>query len=291
MLSLQPNTLPLYRIPTAEMRDQQLIFLEEEGFDRAIQAGFFQLKIPESMQEEIRLADEFVNLFYLPKENDFVPYNQFRGFKELGQLGFHGYKVDSYNQVERFDLEQKEWGLFPEEIRSVAQKMNALGIQILTNVLKQLEIPERHWVDLTGGSIENQGLHVSMWNHFRHCVQARGLKNHKDWGNVTVLRSQFPGLEAKIDGQWRRVTPSGSDYFIVNFGIAMETSTSRTSRPVTASEHRVIQQVQIDRVSYALFVDNDRDIRYYDPESDETVIVYPNMAEFTAAASKLTYEG
>jgi hypothetical protein len=77
--------------------------------------------------------------------------------------------------------------------------------------------------------------------------------------------------------------------------MSIEIATRHTSQPVTASEHRVVQQFHApgscDRTSYAVFIDNSRDVRCFDPLTNTTVVLYPNIEEYNKAASQLTYEG
>ncbi len=80
---------------------------------------------------------------------------------------------------------------------------------------------------------------------------AIGAGAHVDFGAVTLLREDLPGLEVYFEGAWRIVQcPHGC--MIVNTGFLLEKLTGGALR---ATQHRVVNRNAVPRFSTALFFD------------------------------------
>lgn len=251
---------PSYRLQNSEIVQGKLLFENGElGLKKALKDGFFFLKIPEGFTLES--GDLFAKNFYKDKLGH-SPIDTFRGYKVYREdtLDKHeGYYCRDVDQTEQFFLEQRFWQqIYPADLVLLAQKLKSLSIFILKDILIALSIPKEFWDQGTGECTSGQGMYHLTFNHFRPEKKARGLNTHKDSGWITVLRSLDPGLEVFINKKWVSVTPKPG-YFIINFGCAFEIFTQKTTLPVSAVIHRVIQQNNNrngDRFSYALFADS-----------------------------------
>lgn len=243
--------------PAARMAAGRLEFSTANGFEHALQTGFFFIKQPDP-PISLEAGDSFARSFYLGREhNSGVDYRHLVS----GVVGAHqGYYARTNDQTEQFFLEAKNWERFyPAPLCKQAIEMRDFAIAILISVLDRLQIAPDLLDRATGGAITAKGTHTLTFNHFRPTVPQRGLNVHKDSGWVTLLRSLWRGLQVDFEGEWRPINPiEGS--FIVNFGCAFEILTRCLDTPVKAALHRVARQSkrkgQEDRFSYAMFIDS-----------------------------------
>jgi len=83
-----------------------------------------------------------------------------------------------------------------------------------------------------------------------------GAGSHVDFGAVTLIYQELPGLEILDDfssdvPQWKNIAPI-QDAFVVNVGYIME---KLTNKKVKATRHRVVNRTNTTRYSMALFLD------------------------------------
>ncbi len=310
------HQLPLHRMVSVDVIPETGFEMDQKSYDNAIRNGFFQVKMPSALKAHIATLDAFVNKFYENKKNDGSKEDAYRGFnKQFNDANpnllnpLQGYIVDNnkadakrQNQVERFSLVNSpthpNWSFFPPEVKAAAESMNQLGIDVLKFVLKKLGVSDNFLAAASGGAAINQGDHFNLYNHFDPSEKIRGLKEHKDWSNVTVLRSTQPGLCAQIGGDWQRVQATSPDYLVINFGTTLEILTQHLpeNERVVASNHLVTQQ-QTDRVSYTIFLDHGITTPIYelhDMGPDRRLVMhkhYPTFLAYAIEMSAKSYEG
>ncbi|WP_413738521.1 2OG-Fe(II) oxygenase family protein [Sodalis sp. RH21] len=287
----------VYQWVTASLKNNDLIFIEEDGFERAIEDGFFFIKVPDDI--DFIGGDLFANEFYKMKTGDIV--DNYRGFHTWTSSNLaprEGYFVRTDDQVEQFFLEKQFWAkVFPEELRILAERMQFFGLLVLESVLKSIDLPVELWDEATGRSLSGRGAYHLTFNHFRPSVQARGLNVHKDSGWLTILRSIDPGLEVLRKGEWVPINPK-ADHFIVNFGCAIEILSHKMKKKVSAVSHRVTQQTENgntnDRFSYALFIDSSFDETVcqglYSYSDNNSLIKEKELASFIDDIVNRTYQ-
>lgn len=212
--------------------------------------GFFYLEIPASCQELIPAGLAFAHSFY---QSDLVKQTKLSGFG-----GYHDRSKD-HLQIEAHYAERKDWRLLTEkqvyssQMEKLAHEMNDLGVEILIKSLNALGIPKDKWDLLTGDLSANNGSHHFSFNHYRKELAGYlGLSEHRDYGYITVLYTDKPGLEGKINGVLQDVPPL-KNYFIINFGKSLEIMTNHDNR-INAIEHRVRMMTE-DRTSFGVFLD------------------------------------
>ncbi len=76
-----------------------------------------------------------------------------------------------------------------------------------------------------------------------------GVNAHQDWGLITMLDINAPGLVVQVGDQWHPVPPV-EDHIVVNLGLV---TTIATSMQAVASHHEV-QKIQGDRLSLVVFL-------------------------------------
>lgn len=232
----------------AEIDQDKICFESKEAQIRAISDGIFLLRVPGWV--DLDCCDEFSQQFY--KGEHTRPYGKFRNVsgKELGDdlLGFH----ERTNQIEQFLIEQRHWSeILPEEIKKCADDLTFISKLIIESFLGLTDIPEEYWAKATGGCSVQKGSYHFTFNHYRPEFPGLGLSSHKDDGFVTILRTRAKGLEINIHNRWEAVEPD-ENYFVINFGLAMEILTKKSSRPIAAIMHRVKHQ-STDRHSFGHF--------------------------------------
>ncbi|NHB93948.1 hypothetical protein HHJ84_22040 [Photorhabdus heterorhabditis subsp. aluminescens] len=272
----------------SHLEGDNLIFADRDGFNRALQHGFFLLKVPSYMDFEY--GDRFAYHFFEPATaGHLLPYT---GFKSCTfSNGYEGYFDRKYDQWENFYIEQKNWNLIPPEVATLGRQMAHVGICILHSVLNHVGIPRSDWELVTSGLSEGQGHQMLAFNHFRSDKATRGSKFHRDSGWVTVLRSTERGLLAYIDDELLAIDPV-PDYLIINFGSSIEVLTENLMMNVRANVHGVVRTErngQRDRMSYAMFLDSNLagNIYKYGPQGPIRV---QSVEEFAVQEVSRTYD-
>jgi hypothetical protein len=232
----------------AWLDDDGLHFAGESGEQRALGHGVFLLRIPPSI--DLAAGDRFAREFF--RGGSCPPYGRFAsiGPERFGDplLGFH----QRTDQIEQFLLERRFWSEhYPLEIAALGEALTEVARRVLCSVLCRVGIPDRGRELATGGCSAARGSYHLTFNHYRPGRPGVGLSSHKDDGFVTVLRTTHPGLEVARADEWERV-PTDTDFFVVNFGLAMEILTAGCDAPVAAIMHRVTHQDR-DRSSFGHF--------------------------------------
>lgn len=252
-----------------------LVFSEDDQWDKAFRDGFFLLRTPQEI--DLSPGDNFVKEFYSPKDHGRVDYRHVN-FDER----YQGYFDRPFDQWENFYVERANWGAIPKSVSDLGHELAELGIIVLKNVLRRLDIQECHWDRITGGLTAGGGHRMLAFNHFRSQKAARGCKMHRDSGWVTVLRSYEPGLLAFIDGELRAINPRDG-HLIINFGSSIEVLTSALETIVRANVHGVAQTVGrepgADRHSFTMFLDSSLDGTIYQmngqaPQAIQSVLAF-----------------
>ena len=291
-----------YNWQVTELCSKGIFHKNETSFRKAIDDGFFFIKQPPDLCTEF--GDLFASNFFLPKSRSVNNMNSYRGFREYDNecLGkFEGYFQREKDQTEQFYLEKRHWNdIYPKHLVEQAEKMLSFSLCVLDSVFQLLKIPEDIILAGTGKCLSREGTHHLTFNHFRHNMKIRGLNTHKDSSWITVLRSIDPGLEVFQEGtqKWLPINPM-ENYFIVNFGCAMEIFTRNTSQPVAAVAHRVKQieksDGERDRFSYAIFVDSSLDKNVseglYEYFPEQGIKLFKPLEQFVDNLHDKTYTG
>lgn len=263
----------------AQTRADDVITLSEKDFlscekqtqekcARALKEGFFYLEIPEDCDQLLDEAIEFAKSFY---KND--------SLKDLKLAGFSGYQDREHAQIESFYCERTYWEkIFSARLQTLSIKMDALALEVLKMALHFCNFPESIKNKAVGGLLENQGMHHFSFNHYRPEKDKVGLKEHRDFGYVTLLYINKEGLEARIDDEWVNIPPK-KGHFVVNFGRAFEVLVN-DPKLLKGAWHRV-RKVNEDRVSFGVFLDSSLHMPVYClAETGKLEIVNDNYAEF-----------
>ncbi|MBX7066900.1 MAG: hypothetical protein K1X28_06695 [Parachlamydiales bacterium] len=238
---------------TVSMVNGEVAFESDDDFREAMKAGFFRIKAPEEL--DLESGRTFAKTFTSNPR-----YNQF-GVLDV----VNGYLHSEVAQTVRFTLERDHWNKcyvnlreaegppnYSPELQKLGSQMNEIGIQVIRSILKWHELPENLWFDATAGASHDKGSLFLLFNCYDPKLGTKpfGVGAHKDWGLVSILDVTDPGLEAKIDGEWRSLYIEDG-YLIVNFGYVME----KLLPGVSACEHRVTTQKEKMRTSTVVFID------------------------------------
>lgn len=229
------------------LEGETLVFDAPDGLARAFAEGCFLLRAPEGLDVSagLRIAAEFPETLPEPRDG-------YRGYRELGDFCFRR----AGHQVEQLIVERQDSvRLFPPELQTLFDRMNALSATVLRFTLRAVGIPENQWDEVTDGAAFGRGTHWFVANHYDRAQGPRGCGRHKDTGFVTVLFTDQPGLQGWADGTWRPIA-SDAKHFVVNFGIGLEVLTRRLSTPVNALMHQVTplnETGPATRVSFGAF--------------------------------------
>ena len=206
--------------------------------------------------------------------------------------GVTGYHDRENMQVESFYAERCFWGeLFSEPVRRLALLMNALAGDLLRKTLNLVapHISADQLARATSNVAENNGQYHLSFHHYRREKSNLGLKPHKDFGYVTVLSINKPGLVAKLNGVWGSVLPK-KNCFVVNFGSALEILVNDTDK-LSAVLHAVEHIEDPNRVSFGVFADGAPESPFYKSSKDGSLeMLYPKYQDYLVESFKVTYE-
>jgi len=225
-------------LPTASLSEtNHLVFPCPGDFGRAMALGVFFLKVPDSL--DLEGARSFGH--QLLDENS--PYRQLPQYGEL-----EGFIALENNQQTKLALRRQHWDEhYPEDIALFGRQLDAIGIGIMGEVLRQAGIPEAMWGSASGGYTAGAGEAFLNFVHYDTRTSDWGLRPHTDYGFVTLLDASAPGLQIKGNGQFEDV-PVRPGHLVVNFGEALHFITQHSDRPVSAVVHRVVSQKSTDPV-------------------------------------------
>lgn len=241
----------------AYIQNDKLCFDHKDGLRLALKEGIFMLRIPDFI--DTTQCDLFAQNFYkdlsLEKNKPDGSCEAYGRFKEYTcelfndpLLGFHK-RID---QIEQFLLERRFWDKwYPDPITETGNQLCKISGLIIQAILSEVGINFQNYDLATGGCASAKGSYHLTFNHYRSALLTKGLSSHKDDGFITILRTVSPGLEINRYDKWEKVSVD-KDYFIINFGLAMEILTKKTACPVSAIMHRVSQQKE-DRWSWGHF--------------------------------------
>ena len=243
----------LARLQRATFTADGLSFHSDDGFTRALKDGCFLLKAPLDFDPApaIRLCREF------HLEQDAAHAGEgacYRGFRAIDSVYFGRDQYQTHHVL--LDREaRKRW--LPDEVCSVAECMNAVGLTILRDVLTRISIPEQYWTELTGGAVNDRGTHWFAASHYRSHLALPGCATHHDTGFITVLYFDASGLEGRFGDRWLCIAPE-PDHLLVNFGRSLELLTEELATPVHSLLHRVAHtarnELGQERISFAAFI-------------------------------------
>ncbi|CAB3769222.1 2OG-Fe(II) oxygenase family protein [Paraburkholderia humisilvae] len=280
---------PAWDMVRARFECDALRFDDAHDFDRALNDGFFLLKIPDGVA--LDASDRFVRHCFEPRvDGELARYTGYRDCIVPGD--YQGYFDREHDQWENFYVERNNWPMLPDQVAQAGEAMAEIGIGILRATLGHLGISAAEWDTLTGGLTAKRGHQMLAFNHFRSGKRVRGSKFHRDSGWVTVLRSTTPGLLAYIDGGLRCINPEPG-YFVINFGSALEVLTEHLPHPVRANIHGVAETIRCaarhDRLSYVVFLDSDLhgDLYQY---HDGVPVKVQTVKEFATQEVSRTYD-
>jgi hypothetical protein len=224
----------MYNFPKASLINNKITFNNNDEFDAAIRYGVFYLKIADNFNVEP--GWKYCSSFY--KESKDNPYFGFKNFVFKDSLFGYTLKPD---QIEQIQLEKELWNkYFPNELVTLLNQMNAIGVQIIQDIFQYIGIPRNDWEAITGGIPTKPSLQYVIFNHFRSEINKVGGNEHKDSGFVTVLCMKEEGQETFIDNEWWPVLPV-ENHFCINIGHSFEILTANLDKPVNATYHKVVR--------------------------------------------------
>lgn len=205
---------------------------------------------------------------------------------ERGQVGI------AKSQAKRINLVSKYWHLYPDDVHQAILKVERIGQAIINQILdwiaKQLrsDLSKDMKAILTGGVTNKTGSTYALFNYYDPREPTKGLGSHMDYGWITMLLSPIwidevehgesvyvgspesheSGLEAKVNGEWTKISPEPG-HFVVNFGSSAKCTTEKLPEHlrIHACEHRVAQQSR-GRGSAVIFLDPSVESKLYKME-------------------------
>ena len=269
------------KLQTSYFRGQELIFTGDPK--KSFRDGFFLLKIPDHI--DLYPGIQFSKSFYKNEDHG----NPYSGFKKFREVYFDREHFQTEHILIDGEMRKK---LFPSPLIKLCDQMNNIGINILKNLCKILELPEKTIDKATANTLKNKGVHWFASSHYRSDRDLPGCAAHKDTGYVTVLYIDQEGLEAYINERWMPINPK-KGYFIINFGASLELLTEQLSTPIHAIYHRVKKIPKTgkeDRYSFASFLNPASNLDLYKYSSNKDLIRHGSVKKFLEEFNKMTWK-
>ena len=233
----QTTDLPIAAISEG----QRMVFATPEDLDRAWQLGIFYLRVPASL--DLECARAFGRELIATDS----PYRQTPQYGEL-----EGFIALENNQQTKLALCRHHWDRhYPDTIAGFGRQLDAIGIAIMAEVLRQSGIPETLWDRASGGYSKGGGTAFLNFVHYDTRTPDWGLRPHTDYGFVTILDASAPGLQIEVEGEFHDV-PLLPAHLVINFGEALHFITAHSRRSVGAIVHRVVSQKAEDPVRHGI---------------------------------------
>ena len=231
------NSLPIASISG----EQCLVFSTSSDLDRAWDLGAFYLEVSGdlNLDDARRFGRDIIAID--------SPYRQIPQYGEL-----EGFIALENNQQTKLALSRHHWDEhYPEEIANFGRQLDAIGLAILREVLRQSSIPEAMWGRASGSYATGEGTAFLNFVHYDTCNPDWGLRPHTDYGFVTILDASAPGLQIEVNGAFEDV-PVLPGHLVINFGEALHFITTHSDRSVGAVVHRVLSQQSTDPVRHGI---------------------------------------
>ena len=229
-------------LPIASISSEEhLAFASDSDLEVAWDLGLFYLKTPDEL--DLESARQFGKGLIATDS----PYRQVPQYGEL-----EGFIALENNQQTKLALRRERWDQhYPEHIAVFGRQLDNIGIAIIRAVFRQSGIPEALWDRASGGYASGGGDAFLNFVHYDTRTPDWGLRPHTDYGFVTILDANAPGLQIGTDGGFEDV-PVLPGHLIINFGEALNFITAHADRAVSAVTHRVVSQQSIDPVRHGI---------------------------------------
>ena len=229
-------------LPVASISSEEhLAFASDSDLEVAWDLGLFYLKTPDEL--DLESARQFGKGLIATDS----PYRQVPQYGEL-----EGFIALENNQQTKLALRRERWVQhYPEHIAVFGRQLDNIGIAIIRAVFRQSGIPEALWDRASGGYASGGGDAFLNFVHYDTRTPDWGLRPHTDYGFVTILDANAPGLQIGTDGGFEDV-PVLPGHLIINFGEALNFVTEHSDHAVSAVTHRVLSQQSTDPVRHGI---------------------------------------
>ena len=229
-------------LPVASISSEEhLAFASDSDLEVAWDLGLFYLKTPDEL--DLESARQFGKGLIATDS----PYRQVPQYGEL-----EGFIALENNQQTKLALRRERWDQhYPEHIAVFGRQLDNIGIAIIRAVFRQSGIPEALWDRASGGYASGGGDAFLNFVHYDTRTPDWGLRPHTDYGFVTILDANAPGLQIGTDGGFEDV-PVLPGHLIINFGEALNFVTEHSDHAVSAVTHRVLSQQSGDPVRHGI---------------------------------------
>jgi hypothetical protein len=231
----------------------------KKEISEAAKRGFFYLEMPDDCRPLVKEVKDFASWVFSMRNLNSTNYHDGGGNIQREQAYFH----------------EEEWStLFPEKVLELTQKISSINIEILKNIYSWAGFSECDYEKISGGATSGKGTSVLNFSHYRAEKKQKGLGEHRDFGQITLLFIDKVGLQVHFHGNWVDVKPM-ENHFVIIFGQTLEVLIHDKSQLIAAN-HRVAQVFE-DRISITLFTHNRSDTPIQQRIDDE-IKVYRNTS-------------
>lgn len=265
-------------LPTARIDGgERLVFPNAGDFMQAWDLGIFYLEVPDTLDLDNARAfgRELLD-----------PCSAYRKIARRGVL--EGYIALDNNQQTKLALQRENWDrYYPKHIGEFGRQLDAIGVMIMREALRQAGLPESVWERASGGYTSGAGTAFLNFVHYDTRQPHWGLRPHTDYGFVTILDATAPGLQIERDGTFVDV-PVRSGHLAIHFGEALKYVTAHTGHQAAAVRHRVLSQQLSDPIRHGIvyFANPDLDGAVWQFDPNGTVMGSSSVASLFSRLEK-----
>lgn len=136
------------------------------------------------------------------------------------------------------------------QISKISQQFEMIGNSLLSSLFKYFEIKSKHYEDIVLRGFRHS-FSFAYYPYKSIGNPLADLHPHKDFGLITVLYVNEPGLEAYINNAWSTI-PVKPGYAIVNIGNSLELM---LGRQVHSPLHQIQRSKDKERMSLVYFIE------------------------------------
>jgi len=220
-----------------------------DDIERIKDSGFLYVKIPENIISLQDAVMKYAEQFFMKPDEDKNTYeldDNFNGYYQMGRKSSTGHT--SNNELLTYSPKYKYNN---DSLDKYYSAVSNFAREISRRIIKNYMTPDK----LEG--IINPGYNtLSLIRYREDKSKDIGMDEHTDWGLVTLVYTNGPGLQIKVNDTWHDVPPIDG-YFIINIG---DITNEITNKEYMSTKHRVLLDGK--KITLALFFEPNTECRF-----------------------------
>jgi isopenicillin N synthase-like dioxygenase len=217
-----------------------------ENINKITKTGFIYIKIPMDIMALHHEISKYTKDFFMmstEKKMEYMIDNNYNGYYKYGRID-----NNNIHQLNEILVYRPDYFINNDVLNEYYNKMELFARKITKRLLETTidEVILRNMIE--------PGLNtISMIHYDGKESDMMGMKEHTDWGLITLLHTDTPGLQIRIGDKWHDIDPIDG-YFILNIG---DITNEITNGKYPSTKHRVI--IKEEKYSVAFFFEPNKE--------------------------------